>query len=110
MPRAILIENPAGGGSRFTSPNRARRFVKSGCAVFISPGMIRFVAKVEIVQKSSEERIHKAFFGYDRMARQLTRMEMAHLPMVGDLNKATQRTTTPPGWSYRAGAGRFHAQ
>ena len=109
MSRAVLIENPAGSGSRFTSPNRARRLVKSGCAIFVSPAMIRFVAKVEIVKKSSEERIHKAFFGYDRMSRQLTRMEMAHLPMVGDLNKATQRTSAPAGWSYRAGAGRFHA-
>lgn len=99
MCKNIRIENPV-SECRFTSTNRARRFVAQGRAEWVEPGVsIRFIQsdhRHSSAQKSSDS----TRFGYDRTSGtgMATLTELANLPMV-----------TPGrilGFGRRKGAGR----
>lgn len=65
MPKIdVLIENPLPSGIGKTNLNRAKRFVKSGRAVFTAPLIIRFVNAA--AQSDLERRMHsRTAFSYD---------------------------------------------
>ena len=83
MPKAIRIENPV-SDCRFTSKNRAQRFVAQGRAEWVEPGVsIRFIQS-DHRHCSAQKSLDATRYWYERAANTgmagLT--ELANLPMV----------------------------
>jgi hypothetical protein len=79
----IRIENPA-SDCRFTSRNRAKRFVAQGRAEWAEPGVsIRFIQS-DHRHSSAQRSVAAARYWYDRASNSglATLAEMANLPMV----------------------------
>jgi hypothetical protein len=83
MPKVIRIENPV-SDCRFTSKNRAKRFVAQGRAQWVEPGVsIRFIPS-DHRHGSAQESADATRYWYERAAN--TGMagitELANLPMI----------------------------
>lgn len=100
----ISIENPIPGGSAFTSPNRARRFVRDGRAIWTDSEQhaIRFVEHHAC--KSVELTAHEKLMlvtgkSYDHIRKSLSREELRGIPFVGNIellmNRGKQGRTGP---------------
>lgn len=77
---------------RFTTRNRARRFIRDGRAEWIEINVsIRFVPSHH-AHKSAQVSEHEMLMGrtayaYDRIGRPLTRQELRGIPFVGDVQR-----------------------
>lgn len=116
------IQNPTPGGSPFTGQHRAKRLVKSGRAKLLqkcpSTGAILLIAMVDFVVDLEEKKIaqrkrmelfqhERQDLSYDQIERLMQPEELSNIPMVGEIDKALQKTcSTSLGWAYSAGAGR----
>jgi len=83
MPKVIRIENPV-SDCRFTSKNRAQRFVAQGRAEWVEPGVsIRFIQS-DHRHHSAQKSVDATRYWYERAAN--TGMagiaELANLPMI----------------------------
>ncbi len=79
----IRIENPV-SDCRFTSKNRAKRFVAQGRAVWVKPGVsIRFTQS-DHRHRAAQESVDATRYWYERAAHSgmATLAEVANLPMV----------------------------
>src|SRR4051794_40096243 len=88
------ILNP-NGSFGITSLKQAKRHVRRGRAVFIQPGIIRFIVhnhQNEAASKSEIQRSEKNA-GYDSNTRLdfCTRNELKHLPFVGNIDRLMGR-------------------
>ncbi len=101
MPKNIRIENPV-SDCRFTSKNRAKRFVAQGRAEWVEPGVsIRFIQS-DHRHRSAQKSVDVTRYWYERASRTglATLSEMANLPMIapgramgfGRLKGASKRT------------------
>jgi len=82
----VRIENPVVGGQTSTSPERARRFVRKGRAVFTGERSIRFVDGEiqQAIRQRAELKLHSALtgVGYDQVGRAMGISELRHVPVI----------------------------
>ena len=99
MRKSIRVENPA-TDCRFTSKNRAQRFVAQGRAEWVEPEVsIRFVP-LDHRHRSAQKSVDATRYWYERAASTgMARLtEVANLPMV--------RPAVAMGFGRRKGASR----
>jgi hypothetical protein len=83
MPKSIRIENPV-SDCRFTSKNRAKRFIAQGRAEWVEPGIsIRFI-QTDHRHQSAQESADATRYWYQRATSTglATLAELASLPMI----------------------------
>lgn len=102
MPQKVKILNPYPGEAEYTSPNRARRYLKKGRAVAVSEWEIRFLSPDEVRERGAAAlatarnvrmsammvmQARRQNVGYDDVVRTrtLNRREAKHLPFVGNV-------------------------
>jgi len=81
--KSIRIENPV-SDCRFTSRNRAKRFVAQGRAEWVAPGVsIRFI-KSDHRHRSAQKSVDVTRYWYERAAHtgMAKLSELANLPMI----------------------------
>lgn len=103
MSKPVRILNAVQGGSEYTSPNRGRRFVKKGLAVWVTPGLvIRFLSATEIqessprklacrIRISAEMSLTARMTGerYDKIAATgiINQRQAHHIPLAGNCGR-----------------------
>lgn len=108
MAKVVRIENPIAGCRPETTPNRARRFVRSGRAVFVGAGetCIRFVsepAAAVMAVRAMEVQIGRleSARGYDSYP-QSCYDRARHIPVIQP-EKLIRESGDEIEWSFRAG-------
>ena len=79
---------------RYTTRNRAGRFVRDGRATWVEPGVsIRFVADHHAHRSAVLRALayDPTRLGYDRIDRSLTERELRGLPFAGDVSRLLGR-------------------
>jgi hypothetical protein len=93
MLKSIRIENPV-SGCRFTSKNRAKRFVAQGRSVWVEPDVsIRFIAS-DHRHRAAQESADMTRYWYERAAH----TGMATLAEVANLSAARRAKTASVFW------------